>query len=132
MPASFFDTNILLYTASPDAAKAERARSLIQLRGTISVQVLNEVANIARRKLRLDWNETARLLRPFHLAFEIVDLTVAMHGEGLRLAQRYQLAIHDAMIVAAALVSGCDTLWSEDMHDGLVVDERLTIRNPFR
>ena len=33
------------------------------------------------------------------------------------------------MIAAAALDSGCDTLWSEDMHDGLVIDGRLTVVN---
>jgi predicted nucleic acid-binding protein len=39
--------------------------------------------------------------------------------------------VFDGLVVAAALEAGCATLWSEDMQDGLVVDERLTIRNPF-
>jgi predicted nucleic acid-binding protein len=46
------------------------------------------------------------------------------------LAERYQLGVYDGMIVAAALVAGCTTLYSEDMHDGLVIDQ-LTIRNPY-
>ena len=46
-------------------------------------------------------------------------------------ARRYKIAFYDAAIVAAALLADCDTLWSEDMHDGLVIDGRLTIRNPF-
>ena len=49
----------------------------------------------------------------------------------MRLAERYQFRIYDAMIVAAALAAGCDTLWSEDMQDGLMIDDRLAIRNPF-
>lgn len=52
-------------------------------------------------------------------------------SKGLRLAERYQLSLYDGMIVAAALDAGCDTLWSEDMHDGLVVETQLTICNPF-
>ena len=131
MPGSFFDSNILLYTVSPDEAKASRARTLIGQRGTISAQVLNEVANVARRKMRLDWQATARLLRPFYIAFQIVDITELIHINGIRLAEHYQLAVYDGMIVAAALHAGSNTLWSEDMHDGLVVDGRLTIRNPF-
>ncbi|HYE27795.1 MAG TPA: hypothetical protein VEA61_06130 [Allosphingosinicella sp.] len=45
---------------------------------------------------------------------------------------RYKLAIYDAMLVASALLVECDVLWSEDMHDGLVIEGMLTIRNPFR
>ena len=131
MPGSFFDSNTLLYTVSPDEAKASRARALIARRGTISVQVLNEVANVARRKMQLDWQATARLLRPFYVAFQIVDVTELVHITGIRLAERYLLAVYDGMIVAAALHAGCDTLWSEDMHNGLLIDGRLTIRNPF-
>jgi predicted nucleic acid-binding protein len=36
------------------------------------------------------------------------------------------------MIVASALTSGCTTLWSEDMRDGLLVEGQLRILNPFR
>jgi predicted nucleic acid-binding protein len=50
---------------------------------------------------------------------------------GLALAERCKLSVHDGMIVAAAQLAGCTILYSEDMHDGLVID-RLTIRNPYR
>ena len=53
MPGSFFDTKTLLYLLSPDIAKADRAASLVKTGGTISVQVLNEFASVARRKLTL-------------------------------------------------------------------------------
>jgi predicted nucleic acid-binding protein len=62
---------------------------------------------------------------------EVVPLTEAIHEDGLRLAKRYSLSICDALIVAAALDSGCDVLWSEDMEHDLLVDGRLRIRNPF-
>ena len=60
MPGSFFDSNILLYLASDDAEKADVAERSIAGGGTISVQVLNEIANVARRKMRMDWRETQR------------------------------------------------------------------------
>jgi predicted nucleic acid-binding protein len=62
MPASFFDTNVLLYLASGDAAKADQAEPAIAKGGAISVQVLNEIANVARRKMQLSWAETHALL----------------------------------------------------------------------
>ena len=55
-----------------------------------------------------------------------------MHETWLVLAERYGLSIYDAMIAASALDAECDTLWSEDMHDGIVIQGRLRIANPFR
>jgi predicted nucleic acid-binding protein len=57
---------------------------------------------------------------------------VETHLEGLALSERYGLSVYDAMIVAAALEGQCETLWSEDMQDGLVINNRLIIRDPFR
>jgi predicted nucleic acid-binding protein len=132
MTGSFFDTDVLLYTTSSDVSKAERAERLIALGGTISVQVVNEIANVARRKMRFSWERTHRLLAQIRQLLPVVPVTLDIHEMGLGLAERYGLTIYDAMIAAAALGSGCDTLWSEDMHDGLVIDGRLTVVNPFR
>jgi predicted nucleic acid-binding protein len=132
MPGSFFDSNVLLYTASGDAAKADRVEELIIFGGTISIQVLNEIANVSLRKLGFSWDETRRFLSRIRGALPVVAVTAAIHELGLDLAERYQLSIYDAMIVAAALTAGCDTLWSEDMQDGFVIDHSLTVMNPFR
>ncbi len=131
MPASFFDSNILLYTISTDPVKRLQSRALVDAGGTISVQVLNEVANVARRKMQLNWPDIRSLLQPFRDMLAIVDVTEAIHEHGVGLAERCGFSVYDAMIVAAALAADCDTLWSEDMHHGLVVEARLTIRNPF-
>jgi predicted nucleic acid-binding protein len=94
------------------------------------VQVLNEFANVALRKVRLSWSETRDFLDTFRATLEIVPLTLQTHERGLDLAERYQLSLYDGMIVAAAHLAGCRVLYSEDMHDGLVIDQ-LTIRNPY-
>ena len=60
MPVSFFDTNVLVYLASNDAAKADRAEATLAKGGAISVQVLNELANVARRKMQMSWDEIGR------------------------------------------------------------------------
>jgi len=131
MPGSFFDTYVLLYIASGDSTKAERAEQLIGDGGTISVQVLNEIANVARRKMGLTWMETRSFLSMLRGLLPVEPITVEIHETGIALAERYHLSTYDAMIAAAALQADCDTLWSEDMQDGMVFDTRLRIVNPF-
>jgi predicted nucleic acid-binding protein len=131
MPGSFFDTNVLMYLATIDERKADRVEQLLRLRGTISVQILNEITNVARRKFAMSWGDTFTLLSTARSHLAVVPLTIEIHAAGLRLAERYGFAIYDAMVVAAALSADCETLWSEDMQDGLLVDKRLMIVNPF-
>jgi predicted nucleic acid-binding protein len=131
MPGSFFDSNVLLYLASEDSAKADRAEALVKASGTVSVQVLNEIANVARRKMRLSWAETREFLDNIRGLLSVRAVTVEQHETGLALAERYGLSVFDAMIVAAALDAGCDRLWSEDMQNGIMIGRRLRIVNPF-
>jgi predicted nucleic acid-binding protein len=132
MPASFFNSNVLAYLASGDSAKADRAEAVLRDGGAISVQVLNEIANVARRKMGMSWQETRGLLSSLRGLLTVHPLTIETHELGLALAERHQLAIYDALIAASALLAGCDRLWSEDMQDGMAIDRRLRIVNPFR
>jgi predicted nucleic acid-binding protein len=131
MPANFIDTNVILYLASADAAKADQAERVIASGGTISVQVLNEITNVARRKMGMSWDDTRAFLAVVRGLLSVEALTAEIHETGISLAERYSLSVYDAMIAASALHANCETLWSEDMQSGLVVDGRLRIRNPF-
>jgi predicted nucleic acid-binding protein len=130
MPGSFLDTNIVIHFAG-GGREADRAEALLKEGGVISVQVLNEVANVCRRKLSFEWQEVAEVLAWLRASLEVVPVTLRTHELGMRLAERYQIAIYDALLLAAARLEECDSFWSEDMHDGLVIDGALTIRNPF-
>ena len=132
MAGRFFDTNVALYLASSDPQKADRAEAVIATGGTISVQVLNEIANVLRRKMQMSWPDTYLFLDMIRALLTVEPVTVATHEMGLAVSERYGISIYDAMIVAAALLAGCDTLLSEDMQDGLVIDDVLRIVNPFR
>jgi predicted nucleic acid-binding protein len=132
MPGSFFDSNILLYLASGNRAKAERSEEIVAAGGVISVQVLNEITNVARRKMQLSWVEIREFLSTIRSLLPAHPLTIEIHESGLALAERYCLSTYDAMIVASAIDAGCDTLWSEDMQHGMAIGRRLQIRNPFR
>jgi predicted nucleic acid-binding protein len=131
MPGSFIDTNVLVYLASPDPAKADRAEQVAKAGTKISAQVLNELTNVCRRKMGLSWQETRAFLSMIRGLLPVADLTIETHETGLGLVERYGLSTFDAMIAASALLADCDKLWSEDMHDGLLIDGRLRIINPF-
>lgn len=127
----FLDTNIIVYafTDDPRAAVAER---LLAHGGEISVQVLNEFANVAQRKLGFDWQRLAEALGIVRtLATKIHAVDLACHIEAMTIAERFGVSIYDGLIVASALGAGCDTLYSEDMHDGLKIGAGLKIVNPF-
>jgi predicted nucleic acid-binding protein len=132
MPGNFFDSNVILYLASSDRVKASRVEELLAEPGFISVQVLNESANVLRRKYDMPRRALRAFLLELREGLDVLPLTVDIHESGLRLSERYGFATYDSLIVAAALKAKCETLWSEDMHDGLLVDQQLRIANPFR
>jgi predicted nucleic acid-binding protein len=127
----FFDTNVLLYLLSADDARADRAEEELGQGGTLSVQVLNEFASVASRKLGMSFAEIRETLAAVRALCKIVPISEETHDVGLQLAERYGLAVYDAMIVAAALLAGCKTILSEDMQGGQILEGRLQIRNPF-
>lgn len=128
----FFDTNVLVYAVTADDRRSEVALGLLAAGGTISVQGLNEFASVARRKLGMDWPGIRQATEDFRmLCPDPHPLTVETHERALELAARHGFNLYDALMVSAALLAGCDLMYSEDLHDGLQVDGRLTIRNPF-
>lgn len=127
----FFDTNLIAYLLSGDERKADIAERRLAQGGTISVQVLNELANVARRKAGLSWGETAELIAGVRRLVAVEPLTIETHELGLALAERHGFSIYDAMVVAAGLLAGCETLLSEDMQDGMLVAGRMRVVNPF-
>ncbi|WP_306045170.1 PIN domain-containing protein [Nioella sp. MMSF_3534] len=130
MSAEFADTNIVL-SLLDDGPKADRAEAILGQGPRISVQVLNEALVNCRRKAGLSWDETGAFLASIQVLCPVEELTMRTHEVGRALAERYGFSVYDAMIVSAALIAGCTTLWTEDMQDGLLVEGRLRIINPF-
>ena len=131
-PKPFLDSNIVLYLLSDEAIKADSVEVLLKQKPIISVQVLNEVTNVCTRKLKMSWGETGEFLELLRSFCKVAPLTVAMHDRTRQLAERYQLSFYDACIVAAALIEGCQMLYTEDLHSGLMIEKTLTIQNPFQ
>lgn len=129
---NFLDSNVVLYLLSPDAKKQAIALELLSRRPAISVQVLNEVTNVCRKKAAMSWDDIAIFLADVRHFCSVVPLTTEIHDSARRLARRHQLSLYDANIVAAAIDTGAAVVWSEDMHDGLVIEHTVTVMNPFR
>lgn len=127
----FADTNVALYAVDVDAAKREKALALLARRPFISTQVVNEYLNVLIAKRKLDRAEANQLARALMASSEVVAVTAGITEQAMQIGERYRINHWDALIVAAALVTGCDTLYSEDLQDGQVFEGRLTVNNPF-
>ena len=128
---SFFDTSVLLYLLSEDPDRADRVEELLAEHGTISVQVLNEFAVVAMRKLKMPLREVREILDTIRAVCSVESITLATHDRGLAINERYGFSLYDSMLVASALISGVKTLYSEDLQHGQIIDGQLRIANPF-
>ena len=133
MPAkAFFDTNVLIYAVAQDDLRSTQAEELLASGGVLSVQILNEFASVARRKILMPWTDVMEALNAFRvLCPSPRPITLEMHEAALKIAEKHGYNVYDALVISAALEAGCTTLYSEDLHDGQTIDGQLTIRNPF-
>ena len=130
MSKPFLDSNIVLHLLSGDTAKADRAETLLEAGGVISVEALKEVTSVCHRKLKMPWLEIDSLLITLKAAYEVLPLSLASHKKAVDIAKRFQLSFYDANIVASAILCGAPLLLSEDLHGGMLI-EGLEIQNPF-
>ena len=135
---AFIDTNVLIYWVD-DSTRADVVEQLLAQQAVISVQVLNEFANVLRKKRAMPLPDVEALCTTLTDTCDVLDVSVRTHQTALALMARYQLSVYDANIVAAAALSDCAVLYTEDMQDGLNLKlpgsagtNSLVIRNPFR
>jgi len=127
----FFDSNVLLYLVSSEAEKANRVEALLEEKGVISVQVLNEFTNVATRKFAMSLAEVREFLETVRNVCRTDPLTVEVHDRAVDVMERYKFSFYDSVIVASALRADCTILYSEDLQHGQVIDRQLKIINPF-
>jgi predicted nucleic acid-binding protein len=129
---AFLDTNVLLYLLSADPKKATRAETVVADGGHVSVQVLNELVSVTRRKLLLDWNAIDEIISVVSGLLQVEPLTPSCHGLARSIARRYGFNVYDACIVASAMLAECAVLYSEDLQHGQLIEGVLRVENPFR
>jgi predicted nucleic acid-binding protein len=135
MPNAFVDTNVLVYAADevhPSGRKTVVARELLLQPGLhLSVQVVNEFVVNARHPAKLNFSsQQEREWLERWLLFEIAPMTVEICLEALRLHRRFQVSHWDALILASASETRCETLYSEDLAHGPAYGA-VTVINPF-
>lgn len=131
---SFIDSNIWLYAlfTAGDPVKRTVAAQLISSTSSItSTQVINEVCYQLLRQAKWDETQLANLINSFYTNTSVVQLDLSLLLDGSRLRASYSLSLWDSLIIAAALSANARNLYSEDMQHGLVIDQKLTIINPF-
>ena len=127
---AFLDSNVLIYAVADDP-RAARAQQALENGHVISVQVLNEFANVARRKLGRAPGEIREATVRFRAALDVLPITVALHDAALGICERYEFGFFDSLIVASALEADCNTLYTEDLQHGQVIEKQLRVVNPF-
>jgi len=128
---AFFDTSVLMYLLSSDAAKSDRVEALLADRGTISVQVLNEFAAVAIRKLKMPLPEVREVLDTIRAVCDVETVTIETHDRALAIVERHGISLYDSLLIAAALIADCKVLYSEDLQHGQLIDRKLRVVNPF-
>lgn len=133
----FVDTRVLIYAHDLDAGtRHDRAASVLrELRdsglGVISVQVLQEFyVNVTYKIPQPLALVDARGIVQAYRAWQVETPTAANVLQASEIRERNRLSFWDAMIVATAVQGGAETLLSEDLNDGQVI-EGVQVENPL-
>lgn len=130
----FIDTNILVYCYTDDEP-VKQQRALDIANGSdifISTQVLTELSNTLKRKFKLNWQAVENVVSEVGSDFNVYINKPATIERACQIADKYQYSFYDSFIISAALSCNSKTLYSEDMQDGQVIENNLTIVNPFK
>jgi predicted nucleic acid-binding protein len=132
----FFDTNILIYCYSIDEEDKQKiALKLVDVyseSSLISTQVINELSNILFKKFKLSSIEIENTILEIDNYINIIDFNLTTQIKALKIKDKYKLQYYDSLIIATAIENKCTVLYSEDMQNGLIIENTLTIINPFK
>ena len=130
----FLDTNIFIYTQS----KTEQEKRNIALNTLekydchTSTQVLSEVSNVMIKKLNMPIIEVKEVITAINNCCEVNIITFETVQKALDIKKQYDYSYYDSLILAAAFLSDCDYVCSEDLHDGQIINDKLKIINIFK
>ena len=129
----FLDTNLLIYLYSEDEVEKSRivARLVEENDCIISLQVVNEFANVLIKKFKVSYVGVLEAIKELTIVFTISNLSISSITNAIQIHHKYKLSYYDSLIVSSAQIEDCTYLYSEDMHNSLIIGEVLEIRNPF-
>jgi predicted nucleic acid-binding protein len=134
----FVDTNIWLYrfilnSSEPSAVQKQQIATKVTSEENllVSTQLINEVCANLIRKAGFDNSQIQNLIEDFSEGCEILPVSLETLQYAAKLRSRYLLSFWDSLIVASAVLGQASILYSEDMQDGLIIENSLHIVNPF-
>jgi predicted nucleic acid-binding protein len=127
----FADTNIVVYAVGQDSDKRTKARQILAQGVIVSSQVINETVSVLTPKQGANLVAAHEVAESLLELCEVAPVDESTIREAIRLVRRYRLSHWDSLIVVAALLAGCEKLYSQDMQHGQVFDEQLKVINPF-
>ncbi|MCF6150682.1 MAG: PIN domain-containing protein [Candidatus Kuenenia sp.] len=129
----FIDTNILIYYVSIDITRKSIAKDLIIDNDEIiiSSQVITEFIAVTTKKQILPYDESVKYAKEFMDIFNFSLVNKGTIESSFELRNKYGYSIWDSLIIASALENDCSTLYTEDMKNGQIIENRLKIINPF-
>jgi predicted nucleic acid-binding protein len=132
MKRVFLDTNVVVYNHTlTEPNKFEKAAELLlRVDGVVSTQVLSEVSNVLSKKFHFSWMDIRRVVDEINSFLDIIIVTPAIIDSSIILSDRYHYGYYDSLILASAIESECDVLYSEDFQHNQLI-EGVRIINPF-
>ncbi len=130
----FLDSNILVYTYSNNEPEKQIiSRKLVFENQTfISTQVLQELVNVITKKFKISYDVAITAVQECNQNSNLYINTENAIIKACTIASRYGFSFYDSLIVASAIESNCSILYSEDLQDGQVIEDKITIINPFK
>jgi predicted nucleic acid-binding protein len=128
---TFIDSNIILYLFTNNEKRKRFVSTLMTPQNLISTQIVNENVNVCLKKLKIGKDEAYNHGKNLLNTFNVVSIYPSTITDAFSLSIKYGFSFWDSLVVSAALENNCEILLTEDMHNGLLVNEKLRIKNPF-
>lgn len=129
----FIDTNILIYFVSNDNEKRKISESIVFSDSVkvLSTQVLNEFINVSFRKNISAEGELISLINDFINNFEVNLIHNYTILSAINLRNKYKYSYYDSLMLSSAIENDCISIYTEDLQHNQIIEDKLTIINPF-
>ena len=130
----FLDTNVFVCTQSKiENEKRDIALNVLaKFNCCTSTQVFNEVSNVMIKKLKMPIFEIKQIITAINDRCEIYLVNFETVQKALDFKEIYGYSYYDSLIISAAILSDCDYIFSEDLQDGQIIDNKIEIVNIFK
>ena len=91
---------------------------------------MQEFYNVTTKKLKLEKQYVKNIISWLSISVPVVQITPEMIELAIDISIETQFSFWDSLILSAAVNSGCNVLYTEDLNDGQTV-RGVTIKNPF-